>query len=197
MQSGVNVPLNAQIKLLNDILMRDQELYNVLRTISKLNLPNSYVGGGSITQSVWNQIFSKDLGFGISDLDIVYFDTDLSEAKENEIRNQLLSELPLKKYNIDVKNEARVHLWYQHRFGQKINPYVSTEDAISTWPTTASSLGVYLNKQQDIEAFAPYGLNDVFSGIVRPNKKMITESIYMNKAIKWKSKWPELKVVAW
>lgn len=142
MQSGVNVPLNAQIKLLNDILMRDQELYNVLRTISKLNLPNSYVGGGSITQSVWNQIFSKDLGFGISDLDIVYFDTDLSEAKENEIRNQLLSELPLKKYNIDVKNEARVHLWYQHRFGQKINPYVSTEDAISTWPTTASSLGV-------------------------------------------------------
>lgn len=96
MQSGVNVPLNAQIKLLNDILMRDQELYNVLRTISKLNLPNSYVGGGSITQSVWNQIFSKDLGFGISDLDIVYFDTDLSEAKENEIRNQLLSELPLR-----------------------------------------------------------------------------------------------------
>lgn len=144
MQSGVNVPLNAQIKLLNDILMRDQELYNVLRTISKLNLPNSYVGCGSITQSVWNQIFSKDLGFGISDLDIVYFDTDLSEAKENEIRNQLLSELPLKKYNIDVKNEARVHLWYQHRFGQKINPYVSTEDAISTWPTTASSLGYIL-----------------------------------------------------
>jgi hypothetical protein len=39
----------------------------------------------------------------------------------------------------DVKNEARVHLWYERRFGRHLEPYRSTGDAIATWPTTASS----------------------------------------------------------
>ena len=32
----------------------------------------------------------------------------------------------------DVKNEARVHLWYEARFGAAIPPYQSAEAAIAT-----------------------------------------------------------------
>ena len=39
-------------------------------------------------------------------------------------------------------NETRVHLWYEAHFGYRIDPYASVEDAINTWPTTATSIGV-------------------------------------------------------
>ncbi len=43
---------------------------------------------------------------------------------------------------IDIKNEARVHLWYGERFGKEIEPYRSSAEAIATWPTSASCVGV-------------------------------------------------------
>ena len=55
---------------------------------------------------------------GISDIDLVYFDgNDLSEETEaghaTRVR-ALFADLGLW---IDVKNEARVHLWYAEKFG--------------------------------------------------------------------------------
>jgi hypothetical protein len=55
--------------------------------------------------------------FGIKDVDLVYFDpNDLSEETETAHEKRLRAyfrDLPVK---LDVKNEARVHLWYD-RFG--------------------------------------------------------------------------------
>ena len=39
---------------------------------------------------------------------------------------------------MDVTNEARVHTWYQRRFGLPLAPYHSAEHAIATWPSTAA-----------------------------------------------------------
>jgi uncharacterized protein len=41
---------------------------------------------------------------------------------------------------VDVKNEARIHLWYERRFGTRIEPYRSSADAIST--IGSSSAGI-------------------------------------------------------
>ncbi|EPH61182.1 hypothetical protein D932_02950 [Enterococcus casseliflavus 14-MB-W-14] len=38
---------------------------------------------------------------------------------------------------------------------------------------------------------------DLFSGIVRPNKAMISREVYEKKIEKWCSKWPELNVIGW
>lgn len=46
-----------------------------------------------------------------------YFDTDMSWEAENEVierASELLRDLDV---NIEVKNQARVHLWYPQRFG--------------------------------------------------------------------------------
>lgn len=97
---------------------------------------------------------------------------------------------------IDVTNEARVHLWYERRFGFAIAPYRSTEHAISTWPTTASSVGV----RYDVNGFivcAPFGLDDLFSMVVRPNKRLIDEAVYEAKVQRWSQHWPRLTVVSW
>ena len=45
--------------------------------------------------------------------------------------------------------------------------------------------------------YAPYGLNDLFGMIVRPNKLQITEVIYQQKVTRWKTCWPSLQIVGW
>jgi hypothetical protein len=97
---------------------------------------------------------------------------------------------------IDVKNEARVHLWYEAKFGYAIRPYASVADAITTFPTTATAVGLRPGPE-GLAVFAPYGLADLLGLIVRPNKRQITRSIYEAKVTRWTSVWPGLKVVPW
>jgi hypothetical protein len=94
-------------------------------------------------QAVWNALHGFDSRFGIKDYDLVYVDRhDLSEQAENRAESRarhLVTDLGVQ---LDVTNEARVHLWYEEQFGRPIAPYQSSEDAIATWPTTATSVGV-------------------------------------------------------
>ena len=85
------------------------------------------------------------------------------------------------KVKAEIRNEARVHLWYKDRFGKPLSfldsfgnvsgTYKSVEDAISTWPTTATSIGVRLGAYGKFEVYAPFGPNDLLDMIVRPNKR--------------------------
>ena len=196
MNNGYNKPLNEQLEILHEILKQDIELYDILEKLEKLNLPNYYVGSGAIFQTVWNYIYGFDIGHGISDLDVVYFDEDLSETKEKNWEKTVVTAIGNSRFNIDVVNEARVHLWYEKSFGFAIPPFTSSEDAISKWPTNVSSIGARLETGKLI-IFAPFGLNDIFGGVVRANKTLINEEIYLNKAVKWKSKWCEIVCEAW
>lgn len=192
-----NKSLAIQETVLIDILKKDTTLYKIIKDVSALGIPNLYVGGGSITQSVWNHLFSKPIGYGISDVDIVYFDTDLSQEKERMVLEQIVKTTKQNQYALDVKNEARVHLWYEEEFGLSIPAYTFTEEAISTWPSTATSIGIFFDQESNLQVFAPYGMYDLFSGIVRPNKAMISREVYEKKIEKWCSKWPELNVIGW
>jgi uncharacterized protein len=60
-----------------------------------------------------------------------------------------------------VKNEARVHLWCEERFGDAIKPYLSSAGAIATFPTTATAIGVRRICGK-FECCAPFGLDDLF-----------------------------------
>ncbi|NIM46756.1 MAG: hypothetical protein GTN40_01190 [Candidatus Aenigmarchaeota archaeon] len=98
--------------------------------------------------------------------------------------------------NIEIRNEARVHLWYEKHFGYKINPYKSLEKAIDTFPTTATTIGVRKDNGKFI-IYATYGLDDLLNMVVRANKVKITEEIYLNKVNRWSKIWPQLKVIPW
>ena len=77
-----------------------------------------------------------------------------------------------------------------------IEPYPSIEAAISSWPTTATCIGVRMQRD-DLIVYAPYGLNDLFDMIARPNKVQITEAIYIKKVDRWKTCWPKLQIIPW
>ncbi|MGR9156264.1 nucleotidyltransferase family protein [Rhizobium leguminosarum] len=128
---------------------------------------------------------------------MVYFDAnDLSEDAEVEHSARVrraFSDLPVW---IDVKNEARVHLWYEGKFGYPIKPYSSTTDAIATFPTTATAVGLRPGNGS-LDLCAPFGLSDLLGGVVRPNKRQIRREIYEQKVGRWIEVWPGLGVVGW
>ncbi len=172
-----------------------REIFNKART---LELKSYFIGAGCITQTVWNHFTGRSLTYGISDIDLVYFDdADLSFEGEDRIVKKAAMCFEVVPLPIDVKNQARVHLWYESKFGIRLNPYRSLEEAIATWPTTATALGVRIEQHGKWHVYAPFGLADLFSLTLRPNKTLITEDIYDQKVTKWKSKWPELNVSAW
>ncbi len=195
--NGYNQSLNQQLKVLEHIVMSSKLIRDALERAKLLPIGDYYIGAGSITQTVWNYLSSNPLDYGIKDIDLVYFDEDLSYESENKVIetvNDLFSDF---KIDVDVKNQARVHLWYNNRFGKKIEPYKTLESAINSWPTTATAIGIRKGKNNEIIAYAPFGLNDLFGKIVRPNKVQITEQIYDDKVSNWITKWPDLKVIPW
>ncbi len=98
---------------------------------------------------------------------------------------------------MEVRNQARAHLWYEERFGYEITPYESVENAINTWPTTATSIGIRPEPGAGFAIYAPCGLNDLLGMIVRPNKTQITKEIYYSKVERWVRVWPRLTVMSW
>ncbi|MFI8685812.1 nucleotidyltransferase family protein [Rossellomorea sp. NPDC077527] len=185
--------------LLGEIVTKSEPINRLLKILRDINLPfEYYVGAGCIANTVWNEISCYPFEYGISDVDIVYYDSgNKTLESEKEIKENLLNLLGDFPFKLDVKNQARVHLWYKEKFGFSIEPYHSLNSAIDTWPTTATALGLRQEKDDTLKIYAPYQLEDLFSMVVRPNKRMITREIYENKANKWQEKWPKLLVIPW
>jgi len=197
--SGKDKDLDYQIALLEKILQESPLITKILQKTPELNLPSWYLAAGCIFQTVWNAYYGQSCTYGIKDCDLVYFDpTDLSYEAEDAYIQQgkiLFAKSPIE---VEIRNEARVHLWYQDHFKEKsIAPYTSTEDAILTFPTTTASIGVTYDKTGKFVVNAPYGLSDLFGMIVRPNKTQITKKMYDNKIKRWRELWPELTIIPW
>jgi hypothetical protein len=189
--------VDVQIRALETALANSPVTRAILERLEPVLLPSWYLGAGGVAHTVWNQLHGFDATRGIKDYDVVYFDPDdLTAEGEREVERRILelcSDLGLR---LDVTNEARVHLWYEHRFGRRIAPYQSSEHAISTWPTTASSIGVRRHAGS-LVVCAPYGLSDLLAMIVRPNKTLVDRSVYEEKVERWTKIWPRLTVLPW
>jgi hypothetical protein len=182
---------------LETILLASPILGPIFRQWPAISLPDCWLAAGAVAQTVWNAAFGLAPDHGLSDVDLVYFDaTDLSEAGEAQHAERVRSLFVGLPVGLDVKNEARVHLWYEGKFGYSIAPYRSTAHAITTFPTTATAIGVR-PAPQGLSISAPFGLSDLFGLVVRPNKTQITRSIYEAKLGRWRSIWPNLTVVEW
>jgi len=189
--------LDEQVVALEGALATNPVVSAILRRGPKLGLPDWYLGAGGVTGTVWNVLHGFEPTHGIKDYDLVYFDAqDLSAEREAATERRARETLADMNVELDVTNEARVHLWYPKRFGPTIPPYRSTEHAISTWPTTASSVGVRVHRDS-LVVCAPFGLHDLFAMVVRPNKAIINEHVYDEKASRWAEHWPRLRVLPW
>jgi uncharacterized protein len=192
------LPLDQQLRVFRSMLEGNDTLVEVLSRAAAFDLPGWYVAAGCLSQTVWNVLSDRPAGAGIKDYDLIYHDpADLSwEAEDVVIRAgaELFGDLPVP---VEIRNEARVHLWYQKKFGVACVPYDSSEAAIDTFPGMACCVGVRTDRDGRWSVYAPYGLSDVFNRVVRPNPVQATREVYEAKAERWRSQWPDLTVIAW
>jgi len=169
----------------------------LLERWEEVALPDGWLAAGAIAQSVWNDAFGCPPLHGLDDIDLVYFDAgDLSEAAEAGHAARLRRRFAGLPVRLDVKNEARVHLWYGARFGHAIQPYASIAEAVATFPTTATAVALR-PASIGLDVLAPFGLGDLLGCVVRPNKAQIKRAIYEAKLARWRPLWPGLRVVEW
>lgn len=189
-------PLGDQIAYLAETLERNPVAQAVLRVAAEMNLPDWYLGAGGVAQTVWNVRHGFEAAGGIKDYDLVYFDPSAGKSDDKAIEQEIKTRMSGFDVELDVNNEAFVHLWYGQRFGRDIEQYHSTGHAISTWPTTASSIGVRPGPD-GLVVCAPYGLADLLGIVARPNKSIVTRDVYEEKIGRWASRWPRLTVIPW
>jgi hypothetical protein len=196
-QSVASAPLHEQSAYLEATLRENDVAQAVLAVAQQLDLPDWYFGAGGVAQTVWNVLHGFEASAAIKDYDLVYFDAaDLRIETKSEIEAEVADRLRGDGIVVDVKNEARVHLWYERRFGRHLEPYRSTGDAIATWPTTASSVGVRYDGHTFVVC-APFGLADLISMVARANKTIVTRDVYEEKVARWAAQWPRLTVIPW
>ncbi|MGW3263595.1 nucleotidyltransferase family protein [Streptomyces sp. NPDC001056] len=192
------VPVAGESDALRDVLGQNEVLVEVMDRAAAPALPGWYVTAGCLFQTVWNVVTGRPPTNGIKDYDLFCFDrSDLSWAAEDAViraGREVFGGLP---GEVEIRNEARVHLWYEAKFGVACPPYVSTEAAIDSFAATTCCLGVRLEPGGAWSVYAPHGLSDVFDLVVRPNPVLAPREVYEAKAARWKSEWPELTVLPW
>ena len=167
----------------------------LLDGFAEVALPDAWLVAGALAQTIWNGTHGRPPGEYVVDIDLIYHDSaDLSAATEAGHEARLGARFPLVK--LDVKNQARVHLWYERRFGRAIPPFRSSAEAIATFPTPATAVGVRMTAGR-FEVYAPFGLDDLLGGVVRPNKAIVSREAYAAKAARWQACWPLLTVAGW
>jgi|GEM_PF-342101 len=181
-------------ELLVECVLAYPPLVKLFDALDQMGLKDYYVGAGCLPQLVWNHLSDKAPDQGIKDIDLVYFDPDNLGADQEA--NYLDSLQGLLDINLDIKNQARVHLWYPHKFGRAIKAFGSLEEAIDTWPTNCTALGLR-RQDQDWLVYAPFGLECIFQMTLEANNRLIGPELYQKKRDKWSNLWPDLKWAPW
>jgi hypothetical protein len=161
----------------------------------RLALPDGWLVAGCLFQTVWNQRSGHAAEAHIKDYDIFYFDgLDLSEAAERAVQarvDDLLGDLGVE---IEAKNQARVHLWYEAHFGYPYEPLHGAKDGIERFLVPATCVGVR-PEGDGWEVYAPYGLALLYDGVLSPNPRIDHRPLFDAKARSYRDRWPWLRVV--
>jgi hypothetical protein len=171
----------------------------VLRTIRDLDLPDAMVFSGAVYQPVWNHLTGRAPDYGIKDYDVAYHDAaDTSyEAEDVVIRRVAAAfEEPLRGL-VEVRNQARVHLWFGQKFGadEPYPPLLSSRDALERFVATAFCVGVRLEADDALSVWAPFGLEDLFALRLRPNPLRVKGAGgWARTTGSAKARWPEITI---
>lgn len=167
-----------------------------------LGLADWYLAGGCLFQTVWNHLHGFSPTHGILDYDLLYFD-DVNASAEDEGRTQekvrtACTDVPVR---VEVCNQARVHRWYESKFGAPSVPFRRCSEGIDAFLACCCSVGITRSGNR-WSLYAPHGLQDLFDLVLRPNPLRARQggalaAAYAGKAARWKSVWPKLQVIPW
>jgi hypothetical protein len=167
----------------------------VLTIARDLDLPDWRIVSGAVYQTAWNALTGREPDYGIKDFDLFYFEAaDLSyEAEDAVIRAAAAAFPPELSPLVEVRNQARVHLWFEDHFGEPYAPLTSSSEAVTRFVAPAFCVGARLLADDSLQIVAPFGLDDLFGLRLRPNPHRPTTN-FMRVAEGVRRRWPELTV---
>jgi hypothetical protein len=181
-----------------DLVQRNPINVSILDRGPILGVPDWWLTAGAVFQTVWNVLDGRNPGAGIADYDVFYYDaSDLSYEAEDEVIRHAESLFADLGVTVEIRNEARVHLWYESRFGVPGVPFSSSRDAIDHFASTTCCFGVSRSLNGELVDYAPHGYADLFAKRVRPNPRLAPREVYETKARRWQQEWPSLLVDPW
>ncbi|KIZ48139.1 MULTISPECIES: nucleotidyltransferase family protein [Rhodopseudomonas] len=167
----------------------------LLDAIVSLGLPDAWIVAGCLTQTVWNIQTGRAPAHGINDYDVFYFDPDLSWEAEDRAIAELRRATERLGAQIELRNQARVHLWYPQKHGRPYPALRRASDGIDRFLTRCTQVGIQRTPDGD-RSYAPHGLDDIAGMIVRPNPTPnFSAEAYRAKSARWAALWPELRVM--
>jgi uncharacterized protein len=166
----------------------------LLDRLPALQLPDCWLVAGCLFQTVWNLQAGRPPAENIRDYDVFYFDdTDLSYEAEDRVIKQVtaaFADLPI---TIEVKNQARVHLWYRQRFGHDYPQLTASRDGIDRFLVACTCVGIECSGAAPAVVYAPDGFEDLYAGVLMANGG-ISAIRFKEKTMSYRARWPFLEL---
>lgn len=176
-------------------VLRNPVNATILARLPQLEAPDAWIASGALFQTVWNVLTHRPPGYGIKDYDVFYFDPDTSWDAENDVIVRAKHMFADVDAAIEVRNQARVHLWFEAKFGAPYAPLFRATDGIDRFLMHNAQVGIR-PRGDGYEVYAPRGFDDIVHLIVRPNYvPNFQVRTYLEKAERWKSLWPEITIL--
>ncbi|MDB5473584.1 MAG: hypothetical protein JWP99_887 [Devosia sp.] len=189
---------DVQNAALRTIILAQPALMQVLEGLRTMALPDHMLVAGAIYNEVWNALTGRPSLYGVSDIDVFYFDASDTgwDAEDRTIKavQTLFSSLPVP---VQVRNQARVHLWFEEKFGSPFAPLTSSTEMLSRFASRTHAVGARLRADGTIDVVAPFGLDDLFSFRLVPNPVLDNRLTHARKSERAKAMWPELIIIPW
>jgi uncharacterized protein len=177
------------------LALRNPVNQTIADELFRLVLPDAWIVAGCLVQTAWNVVTERAVDYGINDYDIFYFDSDTSWQAEDAVIRQVQERLADLGVKVEVRNQARVHLWYPHKHGLPYPALRCSTQGIDRFLTRNTKIGIR-RTQAGHDVYAPDGFDDIAGMIVRPNPgPNFSAANYEAKAARWKMLWPELTVL--
>ena len=168
----------------------------ILARLPALAVPDCWLVSGALFQSVWNAITKRPPEHGIRDYDLFYFDPDTSwEAEDRAIKRarEHFRDLGIE---VELRNQARVHLWYEEKFARPYPPLSCATNGIDRFLMPCAQVGI---RPADgaYAVYAPKGFADIAALVVRPNVTAnFNADRFREKAERWQALWPEITIAS-
>jgi uncharacterized protein len=94
---------------------------------------------------------------------------------------------------VEVRNQARVHVWFKGHFGEPHIPLLCTAKALKRFVSPMFTVGVRLKRNDRMHITAPFGLADLFALRLRPNPRRFSAK-FSQVAARVTRRWPEVTV---
>jgi len=194
--SLTNLATSSPNARLDQILRDSPRLMRTLIIARDLALPDWRIVSGAVYQTVWNSLTGRAPDYGIKDYDLFYYDgADISyEAEDVHIRRAAASYPADLSPLVEVRNQARVHLWFESHFGEPYAPLAHTDEALARFVAPAFAIGVRLEPDGRLDVAAPFGLEDVFALRLRPNPLRGLAAGWSRVTASAQERWPEVVI---